>query len=62
MYARGDGMRVWIDAYGIPHDTGKKNRDPSLVMREVEMWNTKSGARVRGPKDAIFPKKERVDP
>ena len=28
MYARGDGMRVWLDAYGIPHDTGKRTATP----------------------------------
>ena len=55
--ARG-ATRVRLDAYGIPHDTGTLNRDTGLEMREVEMWGTKSGARVRGPSEAVFPKLE----
>ena len=47
-----------LDAYGVPHDTGRLNRDSELVAREVEIWGTKSGSRVRGPKEAIFPRLE----
>ena len=49
-------MRVRLDAYGVPHSTGISNKDCSLVAREVEVWKTKSGGRVRGPCEAIFPK------
>ena len=48
--------RVRLDAYGVPHSTGISNKDCSLVAREVEIWKTKSGGRVRGPCEAIFPK------
>ena len=49
--------RVRLDAYGVPHDTGILNHDRSLVVKEVELWNTRSGGRVRGPAEALFPKK-----
>ena len=47
---------VRLDAYNVPHATGRVNRDGTLVAKEVEMWHTKSGARVRGPSEAVFPK------
>ena len=50
--------RVKLDAYGIPHDTGVLNRDSTLEVKEVSMWSTKSGSRVRGPSEAVFPKME----
>ena len=53
--ARGE-VGVKLDAYGIPHSTGYLNKDRSLVVREVEVWRTKSGGRVRGPCEAVFPK------
>ena len=50
--------RVKLDAYGVPHDTGVLNRDSTLEVKEVSMWSTKSGSRVRGPSEAVFPKME----
>ena len=49
-------VRVRLDAYGVPHSTGVLNKDRTLVTRDVEVWRTKSGGRVRGPCEAIFPK------
>ena len=57
--ARGGYDKVWLDAYGIPHDTGEFIANtPLLVARRLAVWRTKGGVRIRGPHDFTFPKTE----
>ena len=55
-YAKFDGTRyleLWLDAYGVPHETGTiVDPGPRRVV-EVEVWNTKGTTRIVGPAEAV---------
>ena len=59
LYATFGGLgkyeEVYIDAYGIPHQTGNMVSSLGRRITPVSMWKTKSGKRVRGPTEACFP-------
>ena len=54
-YRGGSFKEQWIDAYGIAHHTGRGANAQGMRVLAVELWNTRSGKRVRGPFDAVFP-------
>ena len=54
--AQGGYEHVWVDRYGVGHNTGRLVQKGSKVACKVATWTTKSGTRIRGPADAVFPK------